>query len=629
MTGLAPISNEAAVGANSAAARRAADFSSVLNATANAAQTTPPETPGKNVAVPQGNASRGQKASSAQTNQQSSTAASRVGFPAAVPGLLSSALAPNASAPVPPPIPLTTTASSNAAAAESEVHAAENAPIAAQAVAVSTVPAQPVNPPDAPGSKFGSRTLPAAIIGANDLTMAQTDAEQVEAPNAAVSVGGDSSATQSAADAAQSAALPAGAELAATISAAMALGAAGNASHVDAAQAGSAQSDLADSTATAAASDATSLAARAAPSPEAASNVLPVRTGFPSQVPPPPAAVTASARNSQNSRSASQPTLPEAISADAAAVNVGLQKAISDARDKLIEAFGARLQAEISQAPTKATSSADPANGGSGNLAGQNPENSSLNPSALSVAKPSGDAPTGIAATPSGNSNDVEGPGTSNSSSAMEKAAGLISSAIDPAAHVQSSASQQGSSTISSPTNSQPAGTSTASMARPEAPTLQGPQPLPQSLSDIAKAGELYQRVGGSEMHIAMETDLLGAVDLRATMHQSALTATIGVQRADVQALLSNELPALQHALADKNFHVEQISVLNNSVGGRADSNGQQEAPVRNPFTGRERFAANVAGAGANNMEDLRGGSGVSSIAYGWNDDGGRISVHV
>ena len=145
----------------------------------------------------------------------------------------------------------------------------------------------------------------------------------------------------------------------------------------------------------------------------------------------------------------------------------------------------------------------------------------------------------------------------------------------------------------------------------------------------MAKAGELYQRVGGSEMHIAMETDLLGAVDLRATMHQSALTATIGVQRADVQALLSNDLPALQHALADKNFHVQQISVLNNSVGGRASSSEQQEAPARNPFAPRGGYAANVAGAGASNGEDLRAGAGATSIAYGWNDDGGRISVHV
>jgi flagellar hook-length control protein FliK len=54
------------------------------------------------------------------------------------------------------------------------------------------------------------------------------------------------------------------------------------------------------------------------------------------------------------------------------------------------------------------------------------------------------------------------------------------------------------------------------------------------------------------------------------------LTATISVQRSDVQALLANELPALQHALADRNLHVEQISVLNNSINDRTGANGQQ-----------------------------------------------------
>ena len=88
MTGLAPISNEAAVSANSAVAansgatsaaqsadvRRPADFSSVLNATSNAAQTTPAETPSKNVVVAQGNSSRGQKTSTRQENQQAAVA---------------------------------------------------------------------------------------------------------------------------------------------------------------------------------------------------------------------------------------------------------------------------------------------------------------------------------------------------------------------------------------------------------------------------------------------------------------------------------------------------------------------------------------------------------------------------
>ena len=66
------------------------------------------------------------------------------------------------------------------------------------------------------------------------------------------------------------------------------------------------------------------------------------------------------------------------------------------------------------------------------------------------------------------------------------------------------------------------------------------PSSLPTSLNDVVQASRLYQRVGGAEMHIAMDTDLLGWIDLRAVIHQSGLTATIGVQHADVQALLSS-----------------------------------------------------------------------------------------
>lgn len=104
---------------------------------------------------------------------------------------------------------------------------------------------------------------------------------------------------------------------------------------------------------------------------------------------------------------------------------------------------------------------------------------------------------------------------------------------------------------------------------------------LPRSLTDVSQATQLYQRVGGAEMHIAMDTDLLGSIDLRAVVHQGSLSATIGVQRADVQTLLVNELPALQHSLAEKNLQVGQISVLAGSVGGGANSNGHPQQQNR------------------------------------------------
>lgn len=127
-------------------------------------------------------------------------------------------------------------------------------------------------------------------------------------------------------------------------------------------------------------------------------------------------------------------------------------------------------------------------------------------------------------------------------------------------------------------------GASTASKPGADAPA--DPQPavstpfpasLPRSLNDVTQASQLYQRVGGAEMHIAMDTDLLGSIDLRAVVHQGSLSATIGVQRADVQTLLVNELPALQHSLAEKNLQVGQISVLAGNIGSGANGNGQPQ----------------------------------------------------
>ena len=267
MTGLAPISNETAAAANfavtantgatpaaqSADVQRPADFSSVLNASTNAAQTTPAETPGRNVVVGQGNSSHGQKTSSAQTNQQAAALAFPISLPVVLPTQISSALASCAPAPVPPPLPTATSAPLNAASAESGVSAVENAASAEQAITDSTVPAQPVISEGAPGIKSDIAAPPAVTLRANDSTAPQTGAAPAEPSNAAVGGAGDPSTVQSAADANQNAASQAGAEIAATISSAMAVAAAGNRTQFDVAQAGSAQGDLTPSTATPAA----------------------------------------------------------------------------------------------------------------------------------------------------------------------------------------------------------------------------------------------------------------------------------------------------------------------------------------------------------------------------------------
>jgi len=172
------------------------------------------------------------------------------------------------------------------------------------------------------------------------------------------------------------------------------------------------------------------------------------------------------------------------------------------------------------------------------------------------------------------NSNGKSAPVATLAVAAATAASGTVSAA---AAAAQASAAG-GQELASQSAAGAPRSAAQPSQAGPSSQPFPLPQTLPGSLNDVVKASELYQRVGGAEMHITMQTDLMGAIDLRASLHQSELTATIGVQRGDVQTLLSNELPSLQHSLSDKSFRVDQISVLHNSVGGRLDLGGQRQS---------------------------------------------------
>jgi len=124
-----------------------------------------------------------------------------------------------------------------------------------------------------------------------------------------------------------------------------------------------------------------------------------------------------------------------------------------------------------------------------------------------------------------------------------------------------------------------------------------------------------------------MQTDLLGSIDLRAAVHQSTLTATIGVQRDDVQTLLANELPALQHALTEKNLQVAQISVLNHSGGGSLDSRNAPHDPRREQPRSNPAFTMPYVQPIAQNLSDE---IGISSSGYSLASAvSGRLSILV
>jgi hypothetical protein len=220
--------------------------------------------------------------------------------------------------------------------------------------------------------------------------------------------------------------------------------------------------------------------------------------------------------------------------------------------------------------------------GASGGASGQEDSRSSARSSAQSSSqahstadgKSSGASDSSAsAAQPSATSSTSAQPNISAATSA--NAATITTAAASQSAHLTAQAAAQGdaSASAASAMKSTADGSSSAGQSTSLPPSL--PSGLPRSLNDISQATQLYQRVGGAEMHIAMDTDLLGPIDLRAIVHQGSLSATIGVERADVQTLLVNELPALQHSLSEKNMQVGQISVLAGSIGSGTNPNNQ------------------------------------------------------
>jgi hypothetical protein len=297
------------------------------------------------------------------------------------------------------------------------------------------------------------------------------------------------------------------------------------------------------------------------------------------------------------------------------------KKLLSDNREQLVQQITSRLQFTLGNPQAnvvRATGSADPGNGKTGT---QDPNHPSANPAPQdSMRQAAGFAVNSAPAHPDTSAAANLISQTADSAAAV-KAAGLLAASVEQSLHAPADAPAQsaGADAGSSAPRPETAG------PPPNAPPLPLPQPLPNSLGDVVKASELYQRVGGAEMHIAMQTDLFGSIDLRTVVHQSTLTATIGVQRADVQSILANDLPALQHALADQKLHVEQISVLDNSNAGRMDLGGHPQQQRNAPGT-QSALAAIAQGINLSQSEELQsGGMDLSMIG----ESAGLLSVRV
>lgn len=92
----------------------------------------------------------------------------------------------------------------------------------------------------------------------------------------------------------------------------------------------------------------------------------------------------------------------------------------------------------------------------------------------------------------------------------------------------------------------------------------------------IVNAASMLQAQGRTEMHVALNTESLGPLQLHAVLDGNRVGASIAVVNHEAHTLLTNELPALQQVLSDQNLRVEHLSVLSSPMhSGTGTGQGQ------------------------------------------------------
>jgi len=153
------------------------------------------------------------------------------------------------------------------------------------------------------------------------------------------------------------------------------------------------------------------------------------------------------------------------------------------------------------------------------------------------------------------------------------------------------------------------------------APTLD-----PPGVAHTVTDAQMAQSGGHSEMRIAMQSDNLGNIELRASVSGNSIGANITVEKRDAHTALAMELPALQQALSDKQLRVEQISLLHGSLPAAGGDTAAQHSPGQNQGGQRppQNFPSAPPSAGASGFYAATGFSADVGEIF---DAQGRLSV--
>jgi hypothetical protein len=146
--------------------------------------------------------------------------------------------------------------------------------------------------------------------------------------------------------------------------------------------------------------------------------------------------------------------------------------------------------------------------------------------------------------------------------------------------------------------------------------------------ASTASSDRVTGSLAGAEMNVALRTEGLGAVQVRAHVTGDQVGAAITVERHDAHAALTNDLPALHQALSERQLRVENLSLQQGSahagpgVGDGAARQQQQQGgtlPRPSAFGGA---AAGFLGAAQNT-----GTTETPSENHTAFDSNGRLSV--
>jgi zinc finger protein 185 len=160
--------------------------------------------------------------------------------------------------------------------------------------------------------------------------------------------------------------------------------------------------------------------------------------------------------------------------------------------------------------------------------------------------------------------------------------------------------------------------TNSATPRTPQDPST----PEPPSAPGISTA-QISGNAAQSEVHLALQADKLGNIELHARVTGEQVGAAIVVDKKEAHAALAVELPALREALSEQNLRVDHVWLTQSSLHSTAGDAG-------NPAADQRQRPASSNNPNANSSEPAPQLviTGATLESTGIFDDQGRLSVH-